>query len=73
MKFGRTKGKINNKCKKCDNERSRIYRMKNKEKIKNYCKSYRENNKEKEKMRHALYNQNNNEKIKIRQSKLSKK
>ena len=57
------KDKINAICKKCDNLKSKIYRLNNKEKIKKLNLEYYENNKEKVKTNSKEYYSNNREYI----------
>ena len=56
---------INNTCKKCIDIRSNIWKIKNKERLKDYNVNYNENHKEERKKAWKEYKQKNKEKIKI--------
>jgi hypothetical protein len=64
--FGKRKGKILNRCKKCMCLSSKERYENNKEKIKQYQKEWRKNNKEKMKQYHKERYENNKEKVKER-------
>jgi hypothetical protein len=64
--FGKEKGKILNRCKKCRRLSKKEWYENNKEKIKQYRKEWRKNNKEKTKQWNKEWYENNKEKKKER-------
>lgn len=62
--FGKRKGKILNRCKKCICLSSKEWYENNKEKAKQRSKEWNENNKEKRKQYQKRWYENNKEKVK---------